>query len=131
MSTLKVDTIQDRSSNQKGTLRQGTPCVMNPVVLNTANTQAHGLSSTPSMIETYLECTTSELGYSVGDRVFMQFKDNGAGSFGYMVEYDSSSLTILQSTNYPQVLTKGATPGGAGSITPSRWKIVAVPYIIN
>ena len=130
MSTLKVDTIQDRSSNQKGTLRQGTPCVMNPVVLNTVNTQAHGLSSTPSMIETYLECTTSELGYSVGDRVFMQFKDSGAGSFGFIVEYDSTNVRILQASTAPQVLNR-ATPTEAISITLANWKIVAVPYIIN
>lgn len=130
MSTLKVDTIQDRSSNQKGTLRQGTICVMNPVVLSSVNTQAHGLSTTPQIVEVYLECLTSELGYSVGDRVFMQFKDNGGGNFGYMVEYDSTNVRIIQASTAPQLLNRG-TPVGANSITLANWKIVAVPYIIN
>lgn len=130
MSTLKVNTIQDISAGQKATLKAGTTCQQNPVTLSTATTQAHGLGAVPHMVVAYLECLTAELGYSIGDRVHIQYKDNGAGNFGYMVEWDATNVRILQGSSAPQVLNR-STPGGASGVTLAKWKIVAVPYLLN
>lgn len=130
MSTVRADTIQTRTGGQKGTLQAGTQCVQSPVVLSTATVQAHGLSAQPTMVVAYLECLTAELGYAIGDRVHMQFKDNGAGNFGYMVEWDATNVRILQANTAPQVLNR-TTPAGPNSITLANWKIVAIPYLVN
>lgn len=110
-----------------GVLVAGTTCAQNPVTTSTTTTQAHGLGAAPTFVIAYLECLTSELGYSIGDRVHMQFKDNGAGNFGYMVEWDATNVRILQGSAVPQLLNR-ATPVGVSSITAANWKIVAVPY---
>ena len=92
MSTLKVNTITDVSAGQKATLKAGTACTMNPVATTTVATQAHGLGAQPSFVDAYLECLTADQGYATGDRVQMQFKDNAAGNFGYMVEWDAINI---------------------------------------
>lgn len=130
MSTVRVNTIQDVSAGQKATLKAGTQCVQNPVATATVTTQAHGLGAIPSFVVAYLECLTAEQGYSVGDRVFMQYKDNGAGNFGYMVEWDATNVRIVQANGVPQVLNR-TTPAGAVSITAANWKIVVTPYLLN
>ena len=113
-----------------GTLTAGTSCVQNPVATSTATVQAHGLGSIPTLVVYYLECLTAELNYSVGDRVVMQYKDNGAGNFGYHVEFDATNTRILTCSNVPQI-TNRTTPASVGSITAANWKIVVVPYLLN
>lgn len=91
----------------------------------TVYTQSHALSSTPIGAWVYAECTTTELGYSVGDRVMINYNKNGTG---VGVAFDATNSYILVTNGTIQIQQKNS-PGGDSAITASKWKIVAIPFI--
>jgi len=130
MSTLRVDTIQDRSGNQKGTFLAGTQCVKNPVATSTITTQAHGLGGVPDFIVTYAECITADNGYSVGDRIYKQDFNSSAGTWGWIVRADATNVYILIAASGILAIN-GTTPGYSVTLANANWKIVAIPYKLN
>lgn len=112
-------------------ITKGSVFTMNPYAVTTAGQVAHGLSSIPNMIFAYLECLSSEIGYSAGDRVIV----NGAimGGFGanFTIGFnaDATNLNVITDTNTPYVPNK--TTGGNGvQITASKWKLIVTPALL-
>lgn len=90
-------------------------------------TLAHGLSATPTLVYSYLVCTTAELNYSVNDIAYVQFGDgNTAGASGHIVVPDATNLNVRYSSNAPvyQILNK--TTGAVTGITHANWRAVFV-----
>lgn len=117
-----------------GTLSAGTQATLNPYVVNTTVTTAHGLGAKPNLVITYFECIISEFGYSVGDRI--QFESSWVGDStsssmkSTCVVVDATNVVILTSEiAAPLILTK--TDHTGANLTPTNWKIVATPYKIN
>lgn len=110
-----------------GTLTAGTQCVQNPAVLATKTTQAHGLGATPTMVVAYLENITAEQGYSIGDRIQLNYNE---ASSGVTVEWDVTNVNIITAPTNIVVINK-TTPAAGVAITLADWKIVAVPYKLN
>jgi hypothetical protein len=88
-------------------------------------TLAHGLSATPTLIKTYLKCTTAQHNYSVNDEVEVEAVHvTRASNFGMgaSVVPDGTNLNIRfgAHNNVFDVLDK--TSGAIGNITPSSWR---------
>lgn len=104
----------------------GTSLTKNPYAVNTQQTQAHGLGTTPSIVEVYLECLIAEAGYNVGDRVLMPTGSaNGAGIRSFSVYFNTTNLGLNTSANLPQVVNNANT---YVTITAANWKLVAIPF---
>lgn len=122
-----------------GTLSAGSTNTLSSISGATTHAVAHGLGATPAIVMAWLQCTTAELGYSVGDRVSlaqMVYPSNTAGAIdiAIVVEYDATNTTIIiKSTGsagsdyfLPNKSTSAMT-----AITNGNWEIVAIPYKIN
>ena len=89
--------------------------------ISTAYTQAHGLGARPSQAEVWLECTTTNLGYAVGDRV----KANILVAAGGAIE-----ATLMTNTTNVVFRTGNSSPGlidtsfAGSNITPASWKVI-------
>ncbi|MCX6787597.1 MAG: hypothetical protein NT108_00305 [Candidatus Kaiserbacteria bacterium] len=112
-----------------GTLTAGTSVVMSPVSVPGIATQAHGLGGIPTLVNSYLECLSAEQGYNVGDRI-PESRFNTSSSAGWHVRYDATNVYILSSVS-GLVAVNGTSPGAGVVLTPSKWKIVVVPYKLN
>ena len=99
----------------------GTP---NP---GSRETQAHGLGRYPSLVMTYLENTSAELGWSVGDRLLMvdpTVTDSGGGG-------DNQGVSIAQNTTNVRVVISPSgiaihdnTTFGTTGIDETKWKLI-------
>lgn len=88
-----------------------------------ALTLAHGLGRKPQLIQCYLKCTTANLGYSVGDEVFIpNMVPYSTSSAGQIVVPDTTNLNIRFGSyvSIYVILNKGT--GTIADITPSSWK---------
>lgn len=88
-------------------------------------TLAHGMGTTPRLIQAYLKCTTTDVGYSVGDEVFVSGGQDAYGSTvstGVSVVPDATNLNIRFGSNAGAfaVLNKGT--GTLGAITNGSWE---------
>jgi len=91
-----------------------------------ALTVAHGLGISPSLIQNRLICKTAELGYSIGDEVFINPNVNGYDTFtgGTSVVPDATNLNIrMGSTAAAYHITRKDT-GATSPITPANWKLI-------
>jgi len=115
-------------------ITQGTELVLNPIAVNTRTTQTHGLSATPTLFTTFLECKSAEYNFSVGDRITLNAGVNviSGSTIVLQVRADSSTTYLEISNNsLPGVADKTNTPPGtANTITPSKWLVRIVPYAI-
>lgn len=63
-------------------------------------TQAHGLSAYPSSVQVYLQCTSADLGYAVGDRVAITSAGGVANSdLGATVTINTTNVLVTFGTN--------------------------------
>ena len=82
----------------------------------------HGLGAYPSLVSFYIECVSSDGGYSVGDRVsFIQAEQANTVFNGVSGWYSASSVGFAAATGMLMVSKSG---GGVG-ITGSRWRVYA------
>ncbi|OGT60614.1 MAG: hypothetical protein A3E01_09435 [Gammaproteobacteria bacterium RIFCSPHIGHO2_12_FULL_63_22] len=101
----------------------GTPCVQNPVTINSTTVQAHGLSAKPNFTIDYYECTTPEQGFSVGDQISVasfQISTN----IGFHATRDATNVTINCWAG-PYLLHKATSVGAY--LTPANWQYVSIP----
>lgn len=95
----------------------------------TKATLAHGLSGTPNQIVLYLECTTANGQYSIGDRVWvspnMNDNDEGSGTSnnGFVVAADSTNVYFR--TQGLNIRINNLDSGGL-AITPASWRAYLV-----
>lgn len=122
-----VDGSQLTNLAAAGSIRKGTQNVAGPNFSNsTVYTQAHALTSTPTDAQVYLECTTADIGYSVGARVKLNYNKSGSG---VGIVFDATNSYILTPNSNIQIQQFGS-PGGDSSINNARWKIVLTPIIV-
>lgn len=108
----------------------GTSAVMNPYAVNSSVTQAHGLGATPNIVTSYLECLTTEAGYSVGDRIQMPNYMKAAENSGCGLEADATNVTLIAyNGSAPLILNKSTF--GQTRITSANWKFVAIPMLVS
>ena len=82
---------------------------------------AHGLSKAPDGIDAYLECTTADLGYSVGDRVDYAYTTRG------LLWYDDTNVGWAGYSQRPYITHKSSN--SESEIGNNDWKAVAKPFI--
>lgn len=87
-------------------------------------TFAHGLSGIPDLTSVWLQCTTADLGYSVGDRVYIQGASTGTALSSRLpsvnVAADATNVYVIFN-NTPYICNKGTA--GNANITASRWDV--------
>jgi hypothetical protein len=99
----------------------------------TANTEVNlttGFSSIPSLVTTYLECTTANAGYSIGDHVLISSTSVlDTGSTGISVTFDGSAsddVTVTIGSGGLYLLHK--TTNGETALTGSSWRLRVKAY---
>ena len=90
-------------------------------------TLAHGLGAKPKRYAAFLQCTTAENGYSIGDEVAVNpsFNAEGSGSRGLSMVPDATNINIRfgsQGTNTFMVFHK--TTGASSGATNTSWRLV-------
>ncbi|MER9815117.1 hypothetical protein [Mesorhizobium sp. M0129] len=91
-----------------------------------ALTLAHGLGIKPKLYLAYLQCTTAEGGYVVGDEVMPSPNniDSGSGGTGVTIVPDTTNLTIRYDNNTWVFSIGHKTTGANFRITPANWRMV-------
>ncbi len=91
----------------------------------------HSLTGVPDIVQVFLECTTGELGYSIGDLVLINPVANGLDEASgpirgsNMVQYDGTNVNVtLNSTDGGVLISnRGGAPGILVAITLTSWSI--------
>jgi len=85
----------------------------------TTATIAHGLGTTPIMVDGFMQCTTADKGYSVGDRMPFQGPTANASGEGVILSYDATNIYLTIGAQGVEVLRKNN--GACESITSTFW----------
>lgn len=115
-----------------GTLTAGTSLEQNPIAVNATVTQAHGLGSTPALLQTTLVCVADELGWVAGQIYDLgaSAADNGTNLAAFSIEKNATNLVVTTSSAVDINIINKSTNAVAG-ITAAKWKLVITPYKIN
>jgi len=95
--------------------------------LATTYTQAHGLAAYPSSFNVYLECTTADRSWAVGDRVLFATAstgDLGGGSSSAMTAVMNTTNVVVQTPSTAIYLAAKGTGVSSTAITLASWKII-------
>lgn len=114
------------------TLTAGTTLTLDPYALNTTTTQAHGLGVRPRLFDCYLECKTSELGYTAGQILPMptlHVQGNNPGTIWNCTADATNTVLITSSTLLP-VVVRADTRTATTPITAANWRVLIVPYSV-
>ena len=87
-------------------------------------TLAHGLSSTPTLLQGYIECQTAEYGYSTGDQVAISGMQDANTDQGVSIWADATNVYVQYGldTDVFRVFRRSATAGQAVTITKANWR---------
>ena len=88
-----------------------------------AKSAAHGLSAIPSLIQAVIRCKTAELGYSIGDEVYISPQVTS----GNMCQAWANATNVGVTgggTNFSGIYLNNKTTTGYGTITPGNWVFV-------
>lgn len=108
--------------------------VSTTIALGSWMTGAHGITTAtgttnhPHLVAWYYECTQTEHGYAVGDRIYSWGKEWDPTVVSYHSHYvDGSNVGIYLNSDIgtPNVRHKD-TAAAAGAVTAANWKIMAV-----
>jgi len=86
-----------------------------------ALTLAHSLGSKPAHVHVILNCTTAELGYSIGDDYILGYGSQGNNQ-GVSIVPDATNLVIRYSSAAATFSVVNKTTGVSASITNVNWK---------
>ncbi|MGD9539103.1 MAG: hypothetical protein AB7P52_17860 [Alphaproteobacteria bacterium] len=108
----------------------GTTLVLNPFTQNQTVTQAHGLGGEPDMgFEVILECITTDLGWSVGDRVrISEVGLDGNADAGFTVYADATNVYLITHQGFRPHINRKDNRLSA-DITAANWKIEVTPFL--
>ena len=84
-------------------------------------TLAHGLGVQPKLYQPYLQCTTAEFGYSIGDEILLN-PGGGTANKGIAIWPDATNLNVRFGSSQPDIINK--SNGSGGTITTANWKLV-------
>lgn len=90
-------------------------------------TLAHGMGSIPKLVQASLKCTTTDLGYSVGDEVFVSGGQDAYGStvsVGVSIVPDATNLTVRFGSHTGAFAILNKSTGVLGAITNGSWSFV-------
>ena len=107
------------------------PYVSTQQVITSAGllTLTHGLGVEPRLINFYLVCVTSDLGYSVNDKVLTSLVATTASTTSTSTLYfDATNIYFKFSDTTPTFLIANKSTGDAGGILISSWKLVIKAY---
>jgi hypothetical protein len=118
---------------------QGLLQVLSKIFTSTAQTitsggsltLAHGMGTTPKLVQAYLKCTTTDLGYSVGDEVFVSGGQDAYGSTvstGVSIVPDATNLNIRFGSNAGAFALLNKGTGTLAAITNGSWEFHIVAW---
>jgi hypothetical protein len=81
----------------------------------------HNLGGYPALVQVYLQCTSSNAGFSVGQRVVIGDVKDADNQRGFTVAFDATSVIVKQGSNDAYVIQSG----GNVPISPSAWNVIA------
>lgn len=84
-------------------------------------TLAHGLGVQPKLYQPYLQCTTAEFGYSIGDEILLN-PGGGTANKGIAIWPDATNLNVRFGTSQPDIINK--SNGSGSTINTANWKLV-------
>ncbi len=94
----------------------------------TVLTLAHSLSSAPKMMQCYLQCTTNDIGYVVGNKVIVSSNTmDGSTSRGFASSFDATNVYIVFGSANQFFNLNGAS-GAAQQITNASWDFYVQAY---
>lgn len=99
---------------------------MGTFAVSTDYTQAHGLGVMPRDFRVWLECTTIDLNWAVGDRVSgdsFQF----TGGYAFATGMNATNLYYSTESSAPFVINK-TTNDNSVAITAARWDVI---FVVN
>ena len=110
--------IVDSGVSKLGTVSQFESANI-PMTISTSPSAAHGMNTKPRAISLWLECITTEHGYSVGDQVLI-------ASTGLALMVDGTNYTLIIPSVLPVYdnIPAKASPHAAQTITPAKWEYV-------
>lgn len=129
--TVNAKGLVTAASSGAAVITKGSALTKNPYAVSSTTQQAHGLASIPNLFFAYLECLSTELGYSVGDRVNVNGGIMGGFSSNCIatINADSTNVNLTTSSATPYINQK--TTGGDGTqITAAKWKLVVTPAVM-
>ena len=91
--------------------------------LNTLTEKAHGFPSTPVRAWAYMECTSADLGYAVGDRCQIGGDENGDA----FVSVDGTNVNLMMASSITIRKGDATTPATANS---SKWTVYLCASLI-
>lgn len=109
---------------------KGTPLTVNPYALGIHTSGAHGLGATPTFVVGYIECITTNQGFSVGSRIYNAGGLGGSYNTAPGISFSADSTNVYINTEGdtdPYILKQ--SDSSIVQITPADWKIVAIPYL--
>ncbi|UVK37631.1 hypothetical protein LHFGNBLO_004696 [Mesorhizobium sp. AR10] len=91
-----------------------------------ALTLAHGLGAKPKLCLAVLQCTTAEIGYSIGDEVFISPSHHGEGglSRGLSIVPDATNINIRYASANPTFIVIRKDTGVTAVATNANWRLV-------
>lgn len=97
----------------------------NEISNGTTFSLAHGLGREPRMADAVLVCKEADLGYAVGQRVWLSgFEDTS--DYGASISADTAKLYLTVGANGIRLMQVAGAIGQFAAITNSRWRIVVV-----
>jgi hypothetical protein len=88
-------------------------------------TLAHGLGRIPILVKYVLQCTTAELGYSIGDELTEILPGFNTSNTGVSIVPDATNLNIRYGALGAVFVILRKDTGVAASMTPASWRLVA------
>jgi hypothetical protein len=91
-------------------------------VKNTKLTFTHNLGIKPKSVKCYLQCTTIDQEYQVGDIIDIAPHADGT-TYGFSIEALRNTVVVTFATAGLQLPRKTTTPYTVGALTDSRWNM--------
>lgn len=96
---------------------------------STIYTQAHGLARQPALVAVFIENTTTEAGWAVGDRLLFASASNSNTGASVVFTVGVNATNVYVSTGGAvNIGVNHRTTGAATFITPSKWKVIVRVY---
>lgn len=97
-------------------------------------TLAHGFGKAPDLIKTYLQCTSADHSYSVGDTLDVRSENSTASQdgTGFNLQFDTTNITIrFGNTGAGTIVLLDKTTGGATFIDNSKWQLYVRAFLFT
>jgi len=93
-------------------------------------TIAHGLGANPIVANSYIECTSAENGFSVGDRLRASdlfYTQNSTQNYNYQYTTDATNIFVQFGAN--GILVKNKSTGAIVVLTDANWVLVVMAWV--